>query len=139
MSSLSLSSLNFNELVESTSISTKILKLLKNNISNQLVSILNIFYSSGVFPAILKIAKVILVHKRDSRLDFSRYCSILLLSYIEKVLESLILKKVYKFFNDNNLISILHNLALTKYSTVYALTTPSKNIKKKLDEGNIAC
>ena len=51
----------------------RILKLLKNNISTQLADTLNISFSTGVFPTILKVAKVVLVHKKDSKLDFSNY------------------------------------------------------------------
>ena len=39
--------------------------LLKNKISTHLADIFNIFFSSGVFPSILKIAKVIPVHIKN--------------------------------------------------------------------------
>ena len=52
---------------------TKILKLLKNDISLQLTNTFNLSFSSGVFPSGLKIAKVIPIHKRESRLKCSNY------------------------------------------------------------------
>ena len=58
-----ISSLDSNKSVEPNSIPTKVLKLLKNDISSQLSEIINISFSSGVFPSILKTAKVIPVHK----------------------------------------------------------------------------
>ena len=74
-----ISSLDSNKSVGPNSIPTKILKLLKNDISSQLSEIFNISFSSGVFPSILKIAKVIPIHKKDSKLDFSNYRPISLL------------------------------------------------------------
>ena len=47
----------------------KILNLLKKDISKQLVNLFNLSLSSGVFPSSLKIAKVVPVYKKDSKLD----------------------------------------------------------------------
>ena len=49
---------------------TKILKLLKNDISGQLAEIFNILFSTGVFPVILKVAKVVPAYKKDPKLEF---------------------------------------------------------------------
>ena len=84
-----------------------------------LVSFLQ-YYSSDVFPSILKTAKVIPIHK-DFKLDFSNYCPISLLSNIEKNPERLIYSGMYKFFSDNNLIYPLQFGFRQKYSTVHAL------------------
>ena len=59
---------------------TKILKLLKNEISTNLADIFNLSFSSGVFQSMLKIAKVIPVHKKQAKLFCSNYKSISLLS-----------------------------------------------------------
>ena len=79
-----ISSLDSNKSVGPNSIPTKVLKLLKNDISSQLSEIFNISFSSGVFPSILKTARVIPVHNKDSKLDFSNYRPISFLSNIEK-------------------------------------------------------
>ena len=86
------------------------LKLLKNDISSQLADILNISFSTGVLAAILKVAKVVPVYKKDSKLDFSNYRPISLLSDIEKILENL----MYKFtISLLKLMSFIHcNLVL---------------------------
>ena len=132
-------SLDFNKPVGPNSIPTKILKLFKNDISSQLSEILSETFSSGVFPLILKTDKVIPVHKKDSKLDFSNYRPILLLSNIEKFLEKLMCNRMYKFFSDNNLIYSLQFGFRQKYSTVHALISLTENIRKNLDEGNIGC
>ena len=53
------------------SIPTKILKLLKNDVSTQLSDIFKVSFSTGVFPSILKIAKVVPIHKKQSKLVYS--------------------------------------------------------------------
>ena len=134
-----ISSLDSNKSVGPNSIPTKILKLLKNDISSQLSEIFNISFSSGVFPSILKTAKVILVHKKDSKLDFSNYRPISLLSNVEKILEKLMYNRILKFFSDNNLIYSLQFGFRQKYSTVHALINLTESIRKNQDEGNISC
>ena len=113
--------------------------LLKNDISSQLSEIFNISFSSGVFPPILKTAKVIPLHKKDSKLDFSNYRPISLLSNIEKFLERLMYNRIYKLFPDNNFIYSLQFGFRQKYSTVHVLISLKENIRKRLDEGIIGC
>ena len=97
-----ISSLDSNKSVGPNSIPAKILKLLKNAISSQLADIFNVSFSTGVFPTILKIAKIVLVYKKDSKLDFSIYRPISLLSNIEKILEFRIsLLKIISFSHCN--------------------------------------
>ena len=116
------------------------MKLLKNDISSQLSEIFIISFSSGVFPSILiKTAKVIPIHKKDSKLDFSNYRPISLLSNVEKILERLMYNRMYKFFSDNNPIYSLQFGFRQKYLTVHALISLTENIRKNLDEGNIGC
>ena len=62
---LIISSLNSDKSTGPNSLPNKILKLLKNEISTHLADIFNLSFSWGVFPAILKITKVIPVHKKN--------------------------------------------------------------------------
>ena len=136
-----ISSLDSNKSVGPNSIPTKVLKLLKNDISCQLSEIFNISFSSGIFPSLLKTAKVIPVHEKDSKLDFSNYRPISLLSNTENFLVRLMYNRIYKFFSNNNLIYSLQFSFKQKYSTttVHALISLTENIRKNLDEGNIGC
>ena len=93
-----ITSLDSNKSVGSSSIPTKILKLLKNDISSQLANILNISFPTGVFPTIVKVAKVVPEYKKDSKLDFSNYRPISLLSNTEKILKKVMYNRVYNFF-----------------------------------------
>ena len=89
---------------QSNSIPNKILKLLKNDISTQVSDIFNVSFSTGVFPSILKIAKVVPIHKKKkSKLVYSNYCPISLLSNLEKILEKLMHSRIFKFLNKNSI------------------------------------
>ena len=79
-----ISSLNFNKASGPNSIPYRILFLLKNEISKQLADLFNLSFMTGVFPSVLKIAKVAPVFKKDSKLDYSNDHPISLLSNIEK-------------------------------------------------------
>ena len=79
-----LSSLNYNQASGPKSIPYRILFLLKNEILMQLADLFNLSFMTGVFPSVLKTAKVVPVFKKDSKLGYSNYHPISLLSNIEK-------------------------------------------------------
>ena len=115
------------------------LKLLKNDISAQLSDIFNVSFSTGVFPTILKIVKVIPIHKKQSKLVYSNYRSISLLSNLEKILGKFMYSRIFKSLNDSNSIYPLQFGFRQKHSTTHALISLTEDIRKNLDEGNIAC
>ena len=94
---------------------------------------------TGVFPSALKTAKVVPVFKKDSKLNYSNYRPISLLSNIEKILEKLMYKGLYAFPDYNNIIYDLQFGFRQQYSTSHALINITENIRKALDEGNIGC
>ena len=63
-----ISSLSSSESTGPNSIPFKILKLTQNEISPHLSPIFNLSFKTRVFPDSLKIAKVISIHKKDSKL-----------------------------------------------------------------------
>ena len=70
----------------------------------QLTDLINLSFVTGVFPSILKTEKVVPVFKKDSKLDYSKYHTISLLSNIEKILEKLMYERFYTFLNSSNII-----------------------------------
>ena len=136
---LIISSLDSTKSVGPNSILTKILKLLKNDILCQFVDIFNMSFTSNVFPSALKLAKVIPVHKKDSKLDFSNYRPISLLSNLDKILEKLMYTRIVKFFNNNNLFYLFQFGFRQNCSTMHALISLTETIRKYLDEGKFAC
>ena len=99
-----ISSVNFNKVFGPNSIPCRILFLLKNKISKQQADLFNLSFISGIFRSLPKAAKVVSVFKKDSNLGYSNYLPICLLSSIKKVLEKLMYKRLYTFFNNNNII-----------------------------------
>ena len=106
---------------------------------NFLISLM--FFSRQVtfHSSILKISNVVPIHKKQSKLFYSNYRRILLLSNLEKILEKLMNIRIFKFFNDNKSIYPLQFGLRYKYSTTHALISLTKEIGKKIDEGNIGC
>ena len=54
-----------------------------------MADIFNLSFSSGVFPSLLKITKVVPIHKKDCQLNYRNYRPISLLSNVDKILEKL--------------------------------------------------
>ena len=94
---------------------------------------------TGVFPSVLTTAKVAPVFKKDSKLDYSNYRPISLLSTIEKILEKLMYKRLYTFLDNKNIIYDLQFGFRQQYSASHALIDITENIGKALDDGNIGC
>ena len=63
---------------------------------------------TDVFPSVLKSAKVVPVFKKDSKLDYSNYHSISLLSNIEKIRENLCIRDC--------ILSLITNILSMTYS-----------------------
>ena len=131
-------SLNESKSVGPNGLPTKILKLLKNDISLQLTNIFNLSFSTGVFPSGLKIAKVIPIHKKESKLKCSNYRPIPLLSNLDKI-EKLMHNRIYEFLEKYKLRYPLQFGFWQHYSTPYALLNLTESTIKALDEGNFAC
>ena len=94
---------------------------------------------TGAFPSVLKTAKVVPVFKKDSKLDYSNYLPISLLSNIEKILEKRMYKRLYTFLNNNSIICNLQFAFRQQCFTSLALINITEIIRKALDDGNIGC
>ena len=99
--------LNGDKSTDPNSLPTKILKLLKNEISTLLEDIFNLSFSMGVFPYILKVVKVIPGHTKKSKLFCTNYRPISLSSSIDKIIEKIMYSRIYKFFDKNSIIFFL--------------------------------
>ena len=93
-----ISSLDSHKSSGPNSIPVKILKLLKNDISQQLSDIFNISFLTGQFPSVLKIAKALPIHKKESKIDYANYRPTPFLSNIEKIIENSCTKDCLTFW-----------------------------------------
>ena len=96
-------------------------------------------FSTGQFPLVLKIAKVIPIRKKQSKVDYTNYRPISLLSNIEKIIEKLMYKRLSNFLDINNVIYLLQFGFRPKYSTNHALINLTESIRQSLDEGSFGC
>ena len=129
-----ISSLNSTKASGPNSIPYRILFLLRNEISKQLADLFNLSFMTGVFSSVLKTAKVVPVFKKDSKLGYSNYRPISLLSNIEKILQKLMYNRLCTFLDKNNIIYNLLFGFRQQYSTSHALVNITKNIRKALDD-----
>ena len=87
-------------------LSTTILKSIKGIIIKPLTLIINQIFDTGVFPANLKIAKIIPIFKKDDRTVFNNYRPISLLPIISKVVEKVISDQLNEFFVKHNVTNL---------------------------------
>ena len=121
------------------SIPTQILSLIKAELSAPLSNIINLSFTTGIFPSNLKTAKVIPIHKKGSKLELTNYRPISLLSNIDKVFEKLIYKRVYGFLEAKKVLFRQQFGFRKNYSTSQTLLNISQKIMDALDKGNYAC
>ena len=102
------------------SISNKLVKFVKNVISEPLSIIINQMLKLGIFPDCLKISKVVPLYKKDDDTNLSNYRPISLLPSISKIFEKVILEQLSTYLDNNNLIH-KHQYGFRKHhSTEYA-------------------
>ena len=115
------------------SVSNKLLKFVKNAISEPLTIIINQMLRVGIFPDLLKISKVVPVYKKDDNTNLSNYRPISLLPSMSKIFEKVILEQLFTYLEDNNLIH-RHQYGFRKHhSTEYAALHIVDYLYYKLD------
>ena len=134
-----LSSLDINKSTGPYSIPSKVLNMLKNDISEQLADLFNLSFTTGTFPTLLKTAKVIPIHKKDSKSNFTNYRPISLLSNLDKILEKLMHSRLSTFLNIKDIIYPLQFGFRQNYSISYALIYLTETIKEALDQVKYGC
>ena len=85
-------------------LSTRILKYIRGIIIKPLTLIIHQILDTGVFPANLKIAKIIPILKKDDRTVFINCRPISLLPIMSKVVERVIADQMNEFFVKNKLL-----------------------------------
>ena len=78
-------------------ISPKLIKKCSESIAQPLTHIINLSLSSGTFPDMMKIAKVIAIHKKDNPTIISNYRPISIHPAFSKLLERIVYNRLYKF------------------------------------------
>ena len=121
------------------SIPLKMLKVVTDIIVIPLCHIINVSFSTGVFPDILKVAKVLPLHKGGSTQDLNNFRPISLLSIFDKIIEKLMHKRLYEFLEHHNILFENQFGFRKNNSTVYALMEITERIKETIDKGKFGC
>ena len=121
------------------SIPLDMLKLVADIIVVPRCYIINLSFSTGIFPDALKIAKVIPLHKGGSTQEVNNFRPISLLSIFDKILEKLMHKKLYEFLVYHDIL--FHNqFGFQKNnSAAHSMIEISEQIKTTIDNGKFGC
>ena len=115
-------------------ISTKLLKQIILNIASPLEYIFNLSLSTGCCPDLLKLAKVIPIHKKEDPRQVTNYRPISLLPCISKVLEKIVYKRLDSFLSLNNILNSAQFGFRKKFSTDFAITKLLDKVIHSLSE-----
>ena len=120
------------------SIPLKLLSLIPDLIIILLAYIINFSLSTGEFPDLLKLVKVIPIHKDGSTQDVNNFRPISLLSIFDKMIEKIMHKQLYAFLEEQNILFQNQFGFRKNNSTVYALAQITEMIKVSIDSGKFA-
>ena len=135
----SLSSLNVSKANGCDNISNKLLKNTASSISKPLAKLFNYSLASGKFPSVWKYANVTPVFKKNDKQNKSNYRPISLLSNIGKVFERVIFNHLYKYCQDNNLLTWRNSGYKPLDSSINQLIYISHKIYQSLERGEDVC
>ena len=121
------------------SIPLRLLKDVADLIISPLCNIINLSFSSGIFPDSLKVSKVVAIHKGGSTQEVNNFRPISLLSIFDKIIEKLMHKRLYEFFEEHDILYKLQFGFRKKMSTNHSLMEITEEIKESIDNGKFGC
>ena len=118
-------------------ISVKLFKTLSPALINPLTLIINQSLVTGIFPAKLKIAKVLPLFKKDDCAVMNNYRPISLLTATSKLFEKVVFSQLYDYFRNNDLFYDSQYGFLKNYSTELAAMELTDKVLKDIDDKHI--
>ena len=131
--------LNDDKTTGPNSIPTQTLKQLKKTLSEPLNNLINLSFTTSIFPNIAKIATIAPLYKNDTKLECNNYQPISLLSNIGKLIEELLHKRLYFFLNQSKCLFDAQFGFRPHHSTNHTLITIIEHIRSALDKNNFTC
>ena len=119
-------------------LSFKMLKQIKFENSSAITLIINQSLKTGIFPEILKIAKVIPIYKKDDVKMFENYRPISILPAVYKMLDKTIFNQLHDYFQDNKLYCKNQYGFRRNYSTEYAALELIDQVILDMDKSEIS-
>ena len=100
-----------------------------------MANLINLSFSTGLFPKILKKAKIIPIFKKGDQQDCNNYKPILLLSNVNKIIEKHVHRQPYGFLKFNNCLYTNQFGFRNLHSTNQAPIRITEKIRKAIDNG----
>ena len=128
-----------NKLTGPNSITTQILKISNQIICKPLTYLINLSFSNGIFPDLLKTSNVIHVFKRGENQDYNNYQPLSLISNLSKLMEKIIYPRLYSFLEKTSPLFEQQYDFRNKLSTNHALIDINSKIQTACGKGIFAC
>ena len=113
------------------------MKLAADYIARPLSFLYNVSLRTAEIPTDFKIAKIIPLYKGGNKLDINNYRPISLLPIPAKILERAVHAQLYKYFDENSLLSSIQSGFRPMHSTQTCVTDISEYILRNMNSGNI--
>ena len=120
-------------------LSAKFLKLCSPYISAPLSTIFNKSISSGIYPDLLKTARVTPIYKKGAKSDPGNYRPISVLSQVNKIFEKVLHKRIYKYLTKFNILYEYQFGIREGHSTTQALVEITDRLKNAMDAKELSC
>ena len=117
-------------------ISAYFFKVAAKVIAAPLAQLFNYTFLLGIFPASLKIAKIVPTYKSGDKFDVSNYRPIFILSPISKILEKLIHVRSINFFSKHSVLLPTQYGFRANHSTSHALTNVLTSLYDNINDEN---
>ena len=114
-------------------ISGKLLKSCPALFSNLISHLANTVMVTGRYPQKLKLGKIIPIYKKNNKMDPTNYRPISLLSVINKIIEKVIHKRLYEYFEKNKIIYQYQFGFRHSYSTTMALIEITDQLREQIE------
>ena len=114
-------------------------KIQMKTLSQPLNNLINLSFTTGVFPNIAKFAKIVPLYKKQNKLECNNYRPVSLLSNIGKLIEKLLYKRLYSFLDQSKCLFGSQFGFRPHHSTNHALISITEHIRSALDKNNFTC
>ena len=117
-------------------ISNKLLKYIKNEVAWPLSQLINQSFDAGIFPDLLKVAKVTPLYKKKENYIFDNYRPVSILPSLSKVFERIMHNQVYLYFQSKKLLFVSEYAFRPNHSTEFAALELLDRIILEMDQNN---
>ncbi len=112
----------------------KLIKSIKNVLAEPLTIVINQLINTGIFPDLLKIAKISPIYKKGDETVFINYRPISLLPSISKIFEKVIFTQTYYFFQKEKFFYHSQYWFRNEHSTEFAAMEIIDRIMAEMDK-----